>query len=69
MHILKDLLNRDEKDLALYKENSEKFSSGQGSFTELVNNKLIIQERKVTVKKTILENLQLQLVENVPQEK
>jgi hypothetical protein len=62
MYLVKDLLNRDEKELALFKENSEKFSSDTNAFNELLHNKLLIQQRKVDVKKMILENLQSQLL-------
>lgn len=59
--LLRDLLSRDEKDLELFNENIQKFSSGADSFNHMVNMKLINQQKKVKVKKLIMSQLKDQL--------
>lgn len=54
--ILRDLLERDTRELNAFKENLEKFNT-KGGFEEMLGGKLERQERKVKVKKMILNQL------------
>lgn len=54
--ILRDLLDRDTRELNAFKENLEKFNTS-GGFHEMIGGKLEQQERKVKVKKMILSQL------------
>ena len=54
--ILRDLLDRDTRELNAFKENLEKFST-KGNFQDMLGNKLEQQERKVKVKKLILDQV------------
>ncbi|MCE7994183.1 MAG: DUF349 domain-containing protein [Roseivirga sp.] len=54
--ILRDLLDRDTRELNAFKENLEKFNTS-GGFHEMIGGKLEQQERKVKVKKMILNQL------------
>ena len=54
--ILRDLLDRDMRELNAFKENLEKFST-RGNFEDMLGNKLEQQERKVKVKKMILDQV------------
>lgn len=56
--LLRDLLSRDERELALFRDNAEKFSGGQQRLNRQIENKLKMQERKVRIKRMILEELQ-----------
>ena len=52
--IVRDLLERDKRELNAFKENLEKFNT-RGNFQDMLGNKLEQQERKVKVKKMILD--------------
>jgi hypothetical protein len=54
--ILRDLLDRDSRELNAFKENLEKFNTS-GGFDQMIGGKLEQQERKVKVKKMILSQL------------
>lgn len=54
--ILRDLLDRDSRELNAFKENLEKFNTS-GGFHQMIGGKLEQQERKVKVKKMILSQL------------
>lgn len=54
--ILRDLLDRDTRELNAFKENLEKFNTS-GGFHQMIGGKLEQQERKVKVKKMILSQL------------
>ncbi len=54
--ILRDLLDRDTRELNAFKENLEKFNTSSG-FHQMIGGKLEQQERKVKVKKMILSQL------------
>lgn len=54
--IVRDLLERDKRELNAFKENLEKFST-KGNFEDMLGNKLEHQERKVKVKKMILDQV------------
>ncbi|CAN5491866.1 hypothetical protein BH23BAC1_BH23BAC1_16930 [soil metagenome] len=60
INLLRDLLFRDEKDLELFNENIQKFSSGANSFNQLVHMKLFNQQKKVKVKQLILSQFNAQ---------
>ncbi|MGK7396253.1 MAG: DUF349 domain-containing protein [Candidatus Cyclobacteriaceae bacterium M3_2C_046] len=53
---LQDLISRDEKDVDVYEENSEKFNTGR-SFNKLINTKIDSKKRKLKVKKQLLTHL------------
>lgn len=54
--ILRDLLERDKRELNAFRENLEKFNTS-GGFHDLIGGKLERQERKVEVKQMILSQL------------
>ncbi len=54
--LLKDLLKRDENDLQSFLSNMDKFNRDQ-KFDKVMNNKLLNQKRKVTVKRQLLNEL------------
>ena len=53
--IIKDLISRDQQELKMYEENSANFSSSDGNFDKLVENKLKGQRKKITIKQKLLE--------------
>ncbi len=53
--ILKDLISRDKQELKTYEENSANFSSTDGNFDKLVQNKLKSQKKKIELKNKLLE--------------
>lgn len=53
--VLKDLMSRDQEDLKIFEENSEKFSSSDGKMNKMVENKIKGQQRKIQVKLKLLE--------------
>ncbi|MFP4092861.1 MAG: DUF349 domain-containing protein [Cyclobacteriaceae bacterium] len=57
INLLNNLIVRDERELDLYKENAEKFSSNRYQAGQQVATKLKAQQRKVAVKKALLEEL------------
>lgn len=54
--LLKDLLKRDEHDLQAFMSNMDQFNRDQ-KFDKVMNNKLLNQKRKVTVKRQLLNDL------------
>jgi hypothetical protein len=56
-HLLKDLINRDQRELDTIKENSENFRSPEGSFDVMLQRKIASYKRKVDVKNYILREL------------
>lgn len=60
--LLKDLLKRDENDLQSFLNNMDKFNRDQ-KFDKVMNNKLLNQKRKVTVKRQLLNELKNSLNE------
>ena len=54
--LLRDLLDRDKRELNAFKENLEKFNT-KGGFERMISGKLALQERKVKVKQSILDQL------------
>jgi hypothetical protein len=61
VNILKELLRRDEREFETIKENAEKFSVASRGFDELINSKMLKTERKITIKRKILEQYKIQL--------
>lgn len=61
INILQNLVVRDEKELELYKENIEKFSVDSNKMERHVDTRLRTQQRKVAVKKKLLNDLNNQL--------
>jgi len=57
INLLSNLIVRDEKELDVYKENVEKFSSNTYNVDREVSIKLKAQQRKVEVKKALMEEL------------
>ncbi len=57
INIIKDLINRDQKELDTVKENSEKFRSNEGNFEVMLQRKLSAFKRKLDVKNHILKEL------------
>ena len=58
INLLNNLIARDEKELDVYKENAEKFSSNAyNSMDREVSMKLRAQQRKVAVKKALMQKL------------
>ncbi|WP_053405900.1 DUF349 domain-containing protein [Persicobacter sp. CCB-QB2] len=58
IRMLRELYNRDMNELNLYRENAEKFGS---AFGKLVDSKTDLKERKVQVKKQLLDQLNTEL--------
>ncbi|MCG8474906.1 MAG: DUF349 domain-containing protein [Cytophagales bacterium] len=56
LRFLKELYQRDQKELDIFIENSEKFHTA-GSFNHLISNKQEMKERKVKVKKMLINSL------------
>lgn len=61
INLLNNLIVRDEKELELYKENVEKFSTDSSGMEKHVDSKLRIQQSKIAVKKKFLAELKQQL--------
>lgn len=62
INLLQNLIVRDEKDMELFQENSQRFSSGYSQMdARQAENKLRIQKRKIIVKKKLLNELSEQL--------
>jgi hypothetical protein len=61
MNVLKELLRRDEQDLEVAKENASKFTIKSDGFSEMITGKLTKGERKVRIKRLILEELKKQV--------
>jgi len=59
INLLNNLISRDEKELDVYKENAEKFSSNayNNNMDREVAMKLRSQQRKVAVKKALMQQL------------
>ncbi|EIM75442.1 hypothetical protein A3SI_13667 [Nitritalea halalkaliphila LW7] len=55
--ILKDLLQRDEKELETFKDNAENFRTDEGDAAMMIRRKLSTYKRKVDVKNYILKEL------------
>jgi len=56
-YLLKDLINRDQRELDTIKENSENFRSSEDSFDVMLQRKISSYKRKVDVKNYILREL------------
>jgi len=56
-HIIKDLIQRDEKELETIKENSENFTSSGSDFDMLLKRKIGSYKRKIDAKKFIYQEL------------
>ena len=54
--LLRDLLDRDKRELRAFKDNLDKFNT-TGGFEKMISGKLELQERKVRVKQSILDQL------------
>jgi hypothetical protein len=61
IHLLNNLIVRDERELDLFKENAEKFSTNSYQADRNLTIKLKAQQRKVAVKKALLEELTREL--------
>ncbi|HHP7240404.1 MAG TPA: DUF349 domain-containing protein [Cyclobacteriaceae bacterium] len=61
LNVIKELLNRDEKELQSYRENSENFNVSSGDFDKMLRQKLNLQKRKVIVKRQIMRDLKSSL--------
>ncbi|MFA0962640.1 DUF349 domain-containing protein [Roseivirga sp. BDSF3-8] len=59
--ILQDLLSRDERELDLFQDNVNKLNSDTNSFNRMLDGKLSLQQRKVTVKRRIMDELRSEL--------
>ena len=55
--ILSDLIERDQKEIDQYKENSSQFNVNSG-FNNVINSKLMMKERKILAKKFLLNEFQ-----------
>lgn len=55
--ILKDLINRDESELKIVKENAENFKSNEPDFEIMIRRKISAHRRKIDVKNFILKQL------------
>ncbi|BDD10752.1 hypothetical protein FUAX_31840 [Fulvitalea axinellae] len=58
LRIVRDLLQRDMRELEVFKENMEKFHANSGAFNSIVSGKEEIKTRKVQVKKKLMEHFQ-----------
>lgn len=59
--ILQDLLTRDERELETFQNNTGKLNSDTNNFNRMVDGKLNLQQRKVTVKRRIMDELRTEL--------
>jgi hypothetical protein len=60
LRLLRDLLSRDERELQNYQENMASMSPGRNEITKMLESKLRSQQRKVKVKKMLMEELKQQ---------
>ena len=60
MKLLKELLSRDERELQNYQENMAMMTPGNNEVSKMMETKLRSQQRKVKIKKILLEELQQQ---------
>jgi hypothetical protein len=60
IRLLRDLLSRDERELQTYQENMAMTSPGSSDVAKMMETKLRSQQRKVKIKKMLLEELQQQ---------
>ncbi|AHM62014.1 hypothetical protein D770_18815 [Flammeovirgaceae bacterium 311] len=60
IRLLRDLLSRDERELQTYQENMALTSPGSSDVAKMMETKLRSQQRKVKIKKMLLEELQQQ---------
>ncbi len=58
--LLKELLSRDERELETFQENMGTLSAGRSDVTKMMESKLRAQQRKVKIKKMLLEELKQQ---------
>lgn len=56
--VVRDLLHRDETELKLFNENMEKMHINKGSFVDMLQEKLHVQQEKVSLKRRILKECQ-----------
>ena len=61
LRLLRDLLSRDERELQNFKDNLSNFSTGKNKVNKLVDSKLRLQQRKVEIKRLLLQELQAQV--------
>jgi hypothetical protein len=59
MNLLRDLINRDQKELLIFEENLDKFNLGTEKLDKLVGFKHEKQKRKIAVKQQILDELRV----------
>lgn len=60
MQLLRELLNRDERELQNFQENMATTNPGHGDMAKMMESKLRAQQRKVKIKKMLLEELEQQ---------
>lgn len=58
--LLRELLNRDERELETFQENMGTLSSGRSDVSKMMESKLRAQQRKVKIKKILMEELKRQ---------
>ena len=63
LRLLRDLLNRDERELQNFKDNLSNLSTGQSRVNKMMDAKLRLQEKKVKVKRLLQDELQARLQE------
>lgn len=64
LRLLRDLLGRDERELQNFQDNLAHLSTGKNKVNKMMDSKLRMQQRKVEVKRLLLQELQAQLKGN-----
>lgn len=61
LRLLRDLLGRDERELQNFQDNLAHLNTGKNRLNKMMDSKLRLQQRKVEVKRLLLQELQAQL--------
>ncbi len=61
LRLLRDLLNRDERELQNFRDNLSNLNTGKNRVNKLMDSKLRLQQKKVDIKRLLLRELQAQL--------
>ncbi len=61
VQLIRKLIDRDKKDLELYKLNVEKFSSPDNKITDMMTKKITQQKRKIEIKESLLKELRVRI--------